>query len=132
MNYLFLIITIVVILGVLGIAVFTKLTLSDDQYDRLKAVVIKWQYLVVFIALIVKTFDVSYGIETVTIVSGFGAMLAGLMGISNVNYDGEKITEMFNSDLLKDMLGFDEDLNLMGELESEDDEEEIEEEESEE
>lgn len=119
MKYLFLIITIAVVLGVLLIATFSKFKLSDEQYDRLKAVVIKWQYLVVFIALIVKTFDVQYGIETVTIVSGFGAMLAGLMGISNANYTGEKMTNMFNEDLLKDMLGFDEMLHEEGELESE-------------
>lgn len=119
MKYLFLIITIAVVLGVLLIATFSKFKLTDEQYDRLKAVVIKWQYLVVFIALIVKTFDVQYGIETVTIVSGFGAMLAGLMGISNANYTGERITNMFNEDLLKDMLGFDEMLHEEGELESE-------------
>lgn len=119
MKYLFLIITIAVVLGVLLIATFSKFKLTDEQYDRLKAVVIKWQYLVVFIALIVKTFDVPYGIETVTIVSGFGAMLAGLMGISNTNYTGERMTNMFNEDLLKDMLGYDEMLHNEGELESE-------------
>ena len=119
MKYLFLIITIAVVLGVLLIATFSKFKLTDEQYDRLKAVVIKWQYLVVFIALIVKTFDVPYGIETVTIVSGFGAMLAGLMGISNANYTGERMTNMFNEDLLKDMLGYDEMLHNEGEKESE-------------
>ena len=119
MKYLFLIITIAVVLGVLLIATFSKFKLTDEQYDRLKAVVIKWQYLVVFIALIVKTFDVQYGIETVTIVSGFGAMLAGLMGISNANYTGERMTNMFNEDLLKDMLGYDEMLHNEGEKESE-------------
>lgn len=119
MKYLFFIITIAVVLGVLLIATFSKFKLTDEQYDRLKAAVIKWQYLVVFIALIVKTFDVQYGIETVTIVSGFGAMLAGLMGISNANYTGERMTNMFNEDLLKDMLGCDEMLHEEGELESE-------------
>lgn len=123
MNYLFLIITIAVIVAILCIAAFGKFKLSNEGYDRLKAVVIKWQYIVVFIALIVKTFDVTYGIETVTIVSGVGALLAGLMGISNVNYTGEKITEMYNADLLKDMLGFDQDLNLIGEKESEEESE---------
>lgn len=123
MNYLFLIITLAVIVAILCVAAFSKFKLSNEGYDRLKSVVIKWQYIVVFIALIVKTFDVAYGIETVTIVSGFGAMLAGLMGISNVNYTGEKITEVYNADLLKDMLGFDEDLNLIGEKESEEESE---------
>lgn len=128
MNYLFLIITLTVILAVLVIATFTKFCITNEGYDRLKAVVVRWQYIVVFIALIVKTFEVPYGIETVTLVSGIGAMLAGLLDISNSNYVGEKTTKMFNEDLLKDMLGFDEDLHLMGEAESE---EEVEEEESE-
>ena len=128
MNYLFLIITLAVIIGILCIAAFGKFKLTNDGYDRLKEVVVKWQYIVVFIALIVKTFDVAYGIETVTIVSGIGALLAGLMGISDINYTGEKITEVYNADLLKDMLGYDEDMHLLGEKESE---EEIEEDESE-
>ena len=119
MKYLFLIITIAVVLGILLIATFSKFKLSNEQYDNLKAVVLKWHYLVVFIALIVKTFDVQYGIETVTIVSGIGAMLAGLMGISSANYTGDKMTAMFNEDLLKDMLGYTEDLHHMGEAESE-------------
>lgn len=86
MNYLFLTITLVAILIVLGIAVFTNFELTNDQYDRLKYVVVRWHYLVVFVALIVKTFDVPMGVETVTIVSGIGAMLAGLLGISGENY----------------------------------------------
>lgn len=98
MNYLFLIITLAVIVAILCIAAFSKFKLSNEGYDRLKAVVIKWQYIVVFVALIVKTFDVPYGIETVTIVSGFGAMLAGLMGISTKAYRADKEQDNFNDD----------------------------------
>lgn len=129
MNYLFLIVTLAVIAVVLFIAAFTKFELSDEGYDRLKSVVQKWDYMVVFLAVIIKTFSISYGFETVTIVAGLGAMLAGLLGIANTNYKGQKITQALNQDLLKDMLGFDEDLHLMGELETEDieDIEEIEE-----
>lgn len=123
MDYLFLIITLAVIFIVLGIATFSKLTLSNEQYDRLKSVVTKWDYIVIFIALIVKLFNVTYGLETVAVVAGLGAMLAGILGIANKNYHGEKMTRMFNEDLLKDMLGFDEDLHIMGEVESEEDEE---------
>ena len=128
MNYLFLIVTLAIVVAILCIAAFGKFKLTNDGYDRLKAVVIKWSYLVVFIGLIVKTFDIPYGVETVTIVAGIGAMFAGLLGISNVNFTGEKITEVYNADLLKDMLGYDEDMNLLGEKESE---EEVEEDESE-
>lgn len=128
MNYLFLIVTLAIVVAILCIAAFGKFKLTNDGYDRLKAVVIKWSYLVVFIGLIVKTFDIPYGVETVTIIAGIGTMFAGLLGISNVNFTGEKITEVYNADLLKDMLGYDEDMNLLGEKESE---EEVEEDESE-
>ena len=128
MNYLFLIVTLVIVVAILCIAAFGKFKLTNEGYDRLKAVVIKWSYLVVFIGLIVKTFDIPYGVETVTIVAGIGAMFVGLLGISNVNFTGEKITEMYNADLLKDMLGFDEDMNLLGQKESEEEVEEDEEE----
>lgn len=128
MNYLFLIVVLAVVLVVLAIASFTSFGLDDFHYDRLKWVVIRWSFLVTFIGLIVKTFDIPYGTETVTLVAGVGAMLAGLLGISNTNYTGEKMTQMFNEDLLKDMLGFEEDLHEMGELESEEEEvEEVEE-----
>lgn len=130
MNYAFLITTIAVVIGFLAIATIGKVQLTNEQYDRLKSLVVKWHYITGFIALIAKTFDMPYGAETVSIVIGFGVMLAGLLGISNENYEGEKITDMFNADLLKDMLGFDEDMHLLGELESEA-EDEIEEEESE-
>ena len=124
MNYLFLIITLAVIAVVLFIASFTKFSLTNEGYDRLKWVVIRWSYIVVFIALIAKTFKMPYGLETVAVVTGFGAMLAGLMGISNKNYNDERVTNLLNADLLKDMLGFDEDMHLMGDLESEDEEDE--------
>ena len=106
MNYLFLIITVALVLAVLGIATFTKFKLDNEQYDRLKWIVVKWQYLVVFIALIVKTFEIAHGVETVTIVAGIGAMLAGLMDISNKQYVDDGVTQMFNEDLLKDMVGY--------------------------
>lgn len=119
MTYAFLITVIAVVLIVLAIASFTSFGLDDYHYDRLKWVVIRWSYLVVFIGLIVKTFEIAYGTETVTLVAGIGAMLAGLLGISNTNYKGEQMTQMFNEDLLKDMLGFNEDLHDMGVDESE-------------
>lgn len=83
MNYLFLIIVLAVIVAILAIASFTNFELDSVHYDRLKFVVINWSYLVVFIGLLVKTFNFSYGTETVTVVAGLGAMLAGLLGISN-------------------------------------------------
>ena len=93
MNYIFMVSVIAVVLAVLGIASFTNFELDNFHYDRLKWVVLRWSYLVTFIGVIVKTFDVPYGVETVTLVAGFGAMLAGLMGISHRNWDGESIDE---------------------------------------
>lgn len=127
MNYVFLVTVVAIILVILAIASFTNFGLDNEHYDRLKWVVIRWSYLVVFIGLVAKTFEISYGTETVTLIAGIGAMLAGLLDISNVNYTGEKITEMFNEDLLKDMLGFNEELHHLGEVECEDEVEESEE-----
>ena len=83
MEYAFLITVLAVVAIVLAIASFTNFELDSVHYDRLKFVVINWSYLVVFIGLLVKTFNFSYGTETVTVVAGLGAMLAGLIGISN-------------------------------------------------
>ena len=83
MNYLFLIIVLAVIVAILAVASFTNFELDSEHYDRLKWLVIRWDYIVVFIGVIVKTFNVSYGVETVVVVAGIGALLAGLMNISS-------------------------------------------------
>ena len=83
MNYLFLIIVLAVIVVILAVASFTNFELDSEHYDRLKWLVIRWDYIVVFIGVIVKTFNVSYGVETVVVVAGIGALLAGLMNISS-------------------------------------------------
>ena len=83
MNYAFLITVLAIVVIVLAIASFTNFELDSVHYDRLKWVVVKWSYLVVFIGVIVKTFDIAYGTETVTLVAALGAMLAGLLDISN-------------------------------------------------
>ena len=83
MNYLFLIIVLAVIVAILAVASFTNFELDSEHYDRLKWLVIRWSYIVVFIGVIAKTFNLPYGTETVTIVAAIGAMLAGLMNISS-------------------------------------------------
>jgi len=52
-------------------------------------------------------------------IAAIDVFLGALLGISNVKYKDEGMTQMFNEDLLKDMLGFDEDLHELGEKESE-------------
>lgn len=124
MNYIFLLTVLAVVLGVIIIASFTNFSLDNYHYDRLKWLVIRWSYIVIFVALLVKTFDFPYGTETVVVVAGIGAVLARFLGVSNKNYNEEKMTQMLNQDLLKDMLGYGQDLHLMGEVESESEEEE--------
>lgn len=126
MNYIFMITVIAFVLMVLAIASFTNFKLDNEHYDRLKWVVVRWSYLVFFIGVVVKTFNMPYGTETVTLIAALGATLAGMMGISNKNYQGEKMDRVLNEDLLKDMLGFNEDMHIMGEIESEETEEEVE------
>ena len=117
MSYIFLILVIAVVAAVLTIAMFTNFRLDDEHYDRLKWVVIRWSYLVTFIGLIVKTFAVPYGMETVILVGGIGAMLAGLLGISNQAY--ENMQRIINTE------DHDEDQKLMAEAMLEEDEQQI-------
>ena len=86
MDYLFLLIVLAVIVAILAIASFGSFELDSEHYDRLKWIVIRWDYIVVFIALIVKTFNMPYGVETVAVVAGIGALLAGLMNISSKSF----------------------------------------------
>lgn len=117
MSYIFLIIVIAAVAAVLAIAMFTNFRLDDEHYDRLKWVVIRWSYLVTFIGLIVKTFAVPYGMETVILVGGIGAMLAGLLGISNQAY--ENMQRIINTE------DHNEDQALMAEAMLEEDERQI-------
>lgn len=86
MNYIFLVSVIAVIAAVLGIAAFSNLQLDDLHYDRLKYIVRRWSYITVFVGLLAKTFEIPHGVETVTVVAGIGALLAGLMDISTSNW----------------------------------------------
>lgn len=107
-SYVFLIIVLAAVIAILIFATFSHFKLSNEQYDRLKWVSLHWDVFVVFIALIVKLFDVSHGIETVSLVAGIGAALGGLLDISSKNFESDGITEMFNEDLLKEMVGYEE------------------------
>lgn len=98
MNYIFPIAVFATVAIVLAIASFTNFELDNFHYDRLKWVVLRWSYLVVFIGLIVKTFDIPYGTETVTLVAGLGAMLAGFLDISKKNWDGEELYETYDDE----------------------------------
>lgn len=105
-SYIFLITVLVIVLAIIAIATFTKFKLTNEQYDRLKWVVAHWDVLVVFIGLLVKLFDMPHGLETVSLVAGIGAALGGLLNVAVKNYQEDGVTQMFNEDLLKDMVGY--------------------------
>lgn len=100
----FLIITILVVVAVLIIATFTQFKLTNEAYDRLKWLVIRWSVIVTFIGVIVKTFDIPYGTETVTVVAAIGALLSGLLGISSYIFYTNGEQNKFNEDTLVEML----------------------------
>lgn len=85
-HYIFLI----TVLAVLAIAVvfvtLRGIKLTNEQYDRLKDIVIKWPGIVTFLGVLVSTFHFEYGNETITVVSAFGAFLAYMLGISDKQY----------------------------------------------
>lgn len=87
MNYAFLIGTIIVVVAIIGIAAFSKFELEDENYDRLKWLAGKWHYITVFVATIVKIFNMPYGVETVALVAAIGAVMAGLLDVSTVQYN---------------------------------------------
>lgn len=104
MNYIFLIAVIGIIAVVLGIAMFTNFELDDKHYDRLKWLVERWHYITVFVGLIAKTFNIPFGVETVTIVAGIGAMIAGLLGVSTSNWKLSQPQITFNEDSFTEMM----------------------------
>lgn len=104
MSYLFLIIVIAVVAVVLGIAAFTNLELDNWHYERLKWITMRWSFLVTFIGVIVKTFQIPYGIETTTIVAALGALMAGILGISTTNYYADAVQSSFNGESLPEMM----------------------------
>lgn len=91
MNYIFPIAVFATVAIVLAVASFTNFELDNYHYDRLKWVVIRWSYLTTFIGLVATTLEMPYNTETVTLACGIGAMLAGFLGISKSNWDGETI-----------------------------------------
>ena len=98
MNYLFLIIVIGAVVMILAIAAFTNFALDNAHYDRLKWLAMKWHYITAFVALLVKLFEFPYGMETVMLVAGIGACMAGLLGISTKNYPEDEDFEDLDGD----------------------------------
>lgn len=98
--------------------------LSNKTYDILKIIVWVFAPLATLIAAICVIWGIPYSEQITATLAAINAFLGSLLGKSNADYNKEQTTEVYNSDLLKDMLGFDEYLNLMGEAESEEEDEE--------
>lgn len=94
--------------------------LDNKTYDTLKYVaLIALPALQVFWLTIGKIWDISYTVEIGATIGAVALLLGTLLGVSTRNYYDENQTQMFNEDLLKDMLGFEEMLHEEGEIESE-------------
>ena len=73
-NYIFLIVVLAVLaVAVIGI-ILHGVQLTNDQYDRLKGIVLKWSGIVTFLDVLVSTFHISYGKETITVVAAISAL----------------------------------------------------------
>ena len=85
-NYTFMIVTLIALLVIVGGITFFGVNLSNEQYDRLKGIVIKWSGITTFLGVIVATFKAPYGNETITLVAAIGALLAYALNVSIKNY----------------------------------------------
>ena len=85
-QYTFMIITLLALAAGVSVLTFFGVKLTDEQYDRLKDIVVKWSGITTFLGVIVATFKIPYGNETITIVAAIGALLAYAMGLSIKNY----------------------------------------------
>ena len=94
-NYIFFISVIVVLAIAVCFITYRGLHLDNDQYDRLKSIVINWSAIVALLAAIVSTFPgIPYGTETITVVAAIGAFLAKCLNVSNKNHnDGALIKD---------------------------------------
>lgn len=94
--------------------------LTSRTYDTLKYIaLIALPAIQVFWLTIGKIWNISYTVEIGATIGAVALLLGTLLGVSTRNYYEENETQMFNEDLLKDMLGYEEMLHEEGEKESE-------------
>lgn len=93
---------------------------DNRTYDILKYVaLIALPAIQVFWLTIGKIWNISYTVEIGATIGAVALLLGTLLGVSTRNYYEDEQTQMFNEDLLKDMLGYEEVLHEEGEKESE-------------
>lgn len=93
-QYLFMIIVLAVLAVALVVITLYGVNLTNDQYDRLKGIVIKWSGITTFLGVIVATFKTPYGNETITLVAAIGALLSYMLGVSDKNFTGGALTDV--------------------------------------
>ena len=93
-NYIFLIAVLVVLLVSVAFVTIHGVNLTNEQYDRLKGIVMQWAAIVTFLGVLVAVFKFEYGQETIEVVAAIGALLAHILGVSDKNYtEGASIGE---------------------------------------
>lgn len=103
-NYIFLIAVIAVLLISVAFVTIHGVNLTNEQYDRLKKVVMQWAAIVTFLGVIVAVFKVPYGQETIEVVAAIGALLSHIVGESDKNYvEGASIGEGGGIDEIDDI-----------------------------
>lgn len=85
-NYSFLITVLVVLVAAIVGITYRGIQLTNEQYDRLKNIVLKWPGILTLLGVIVNVFHPPFGEETITLVAAVGAFLSYMLGISNKNY----------------------------------------------
>lgn len=87
MNYVFLICVLVVLALSVTFVTFHGIKLNNEQYDRLKAIVHNWPAITTLLGVIVATFQIPFGAETITVVAAIGAFMAKCLDVSVANYN---------------------------------------------
>lgn len=93
--------------------------LSNKTYDVLKIVAWIFVPLASFVSALCIIWGVPMAEQITATLTAFNTLLGALLHTANKEYYTENETQMFNEDLLKDMLGFNEDLYEEGVKESE-------------
>lgn len=83
--------------------------LSNKLYDRLKYIaLIALPAIQVFWLTIAKIWSLNYGMEIGATIGACALLLGTLLGVSSEQYKQDGQTKMFNEDMLKDMVHYDE------------------------
>ena len=93
--------------------------MTDKTYDVLKVAVWIFVPLASFISAVCVIWKVPMAEQITATLTAFNTFLGALLHKTSKDWYEDNETQMFNEDLLKDMLGFNEDLYEEGEKESE-------------